>query len=102
MDDDLWQWFGARVNIPLSEQIRISRQYSSDSERKQAVISSLISSHPALSWRLVANALYQLGSVTGVGASCHRALDQLQKLFPTGILPVYCIRYPFVNVYMCT
>ena len=87
MDDGLWEWFGARVSIPESELVRIRRQYSSDSERKQAVISSLISSHPALSWRLVANALYQMGSWTigGDGASCHRALAHLQKLFPTGI-----------------
>ena len=91
MDDGLWQLFGIYVNIPLSEQDRIRRQYSSDSECKQAVISSLISSHPALSWRLVANALCQMGYMTisagygGDGASCHRALDHLQKLFPTGI-----------------
>ena len=89
MDDGLWNYFGVYVNIPQFERERIRRQYSSDSERKQAVISSLISSHPALSWRLVANALYQLGLATvyhgGDGASCHRALDHLQKLFPTGI-----------------
>ena len=90
MDDGLWDYFGQYVNIPPSEQGRIRRQYSSDSECKQAVISFLISSHPALSWRLVANALYQMGYMTtdiygGDGASCHRALDHLQKLFPTGI-----------------
>ena len=174
MDDHLCLLFGAHVNIPNSELERIMRQYSSDSERKQAVISSLISSHPALSWRLVANALYLLGYVTRVapnptaespavghsevavipvsklissskvvevieqlkqnltssirpvidkdsvdpavattmvtpqttpvdgGASCHRALDHLQKLFPTGNIHVHCIQYPFVNMYMCT
>ena len=88
MDDGLWRVFGEYVNIPGSELVRIERQYSSNSERKQAVISSLISSHPALSWRLVGNALYRMGSLTisaGDGASCHRALDHLQKLFPTGI-----------------
>ena len=88
MDDGLWEFFGQFVNITLSELVRIRTQYSSDSERKQAVISSLISSHPALSWRLVGNALYQMGFLTGAGrdgASCHRALDHLQKLFPTGI-----------------
>ena len=88
MDDGVWDQFGGYVNIPRSEREKIRRQYSSDSERKKAVISSLISSHPALSWRVVANALYQIGPLTGAGhdgASCHRALAHLQKLFPTGI-----------------
>ena len=88
MDDGLWEVFGARVSIPESELVRIRRQYSNASERKQAAISSLISSHPALSWRLVASALYKIGSSPSYGgdvASCHRALDHLQKLFPTGI-----------------
>ena len=89
MDDILWGQFSHCVNIPVSEQEKIRRQYSSASERKQAVILLFISSHPARSWKLVANALYQLGSRTVVGdgacASCHRALNQLKKLFPTGI-----------------
>ena len=87
MDAGLWRDFGQYVNIPYSEKMRIQIEYSSHSERKQAVISSLVSSHPALSWRLVANALYQMGSWTrdGDGASCHRALDHLQKINPTGI-----------------
>ena len=70
------------VNIPVSEQRRIQSQYSSNRERKQASINSLISGHPAPSWRLVAHALYQMGLVHG--DSCHRALDRLQQLFPTG------------------
>ena len=87
MDDILWGQFSHCVNIPVSEQERIRRQYSSASERKQAVISLFISSHPARSWKLVANALYQLGSrtVVGDGSSCHRALNHLKKLFPTGL-----------------
>ena len=76
MDDGLWDVFSHYVNIPGSELGRIQSQYSSDRERKQAAINSLISGHPAPSWRLVAHALYQMGS--------HRALDRLQQLFPTG------------------
>ena len=82
MDDDMWVWFSHYVNIPDSERGRIESQYSSNRERKQATISSLISGHPAPSWRLVAHALYQMGP--GYGDSCHRALDRLQQLFPTG------------------
>ena len=76
MDDGLWDWFSRYVNIPESEVERIKSKYSSDKECKQATIDYLISSHPAPSWRLVANALYQMGS--------HGALACLQQLFPTG------------------
>ena len=92
MDDGLWWVFGLYVNIPGSEQERIQSQYSSDRERKQATINYLISGHPALSWRLVAHALYQMGTWLGGGDvdSCHRALDCLQQLFPTGTAtPLY-------------
>ena len=87
MDDGLWVWFSHYVNMPGSEQTRIESQYSSNRECKQAAINSLISGHPALSWRLVAHALYQMGSLyttAGDVDSCHRALDRLQQLFPTG------------------
>ena len=83
MDDGLWGRFSDYVNIPCSEQERIQSQYSSNRERKQAAINSLNSGHPALSWRLVAHALYQMGPVCG-GDSNHKALDRLQQLFPTG------------------
>ena len=85
MDDGLWGVFGYYVNIPGSEQERIQSQNSSDRERKQATINYLISGHPAPSWRLVAHALYQM-----CNDSCHRALDCLQQLFPTGTAtPLY-------------
>ena len=90
MDDGLWEGFSHFVNIPDSERERIWSQYSSGRERKQAAINSLISGHPAPSWRLVAHALYQMGLVHG--DSCHRALDRLQQLFPTGTAtPTVCM-----------
>ena len=79
MDDDLWEGFSLYVNIPVSERGRIQSQYSSNKERKQATINSLISGHPAPSWRLVAHALYRM-----MEDSSHRVLDHLQQLFPTG------------------
>ena len=83
MRDDLWWIFGHYVNLPLSEQMKISGQYSNDMEAKQAFIHLLTSTHPSLSWILVANALYQMVTVYG-GDSCHTALNSLQQLFPTG------------------
>ena len=102
MNDGLWYWFGRSVNISDSELVRIRGQYSSDRDRKQALIPYLISKHPSLSWTIVARALYQLGarpwSSRSHGDSCHGALDVLQQLFPTGIynVHVYCTQ---VTVY---
>ena len=80
MDDSLWALFSEYVNIPQSESGKILAEYSSDRERKQAFIPHLITTHPALSWILVANALYQM--LYG-NTSCHKALDYLQQQFPT-------------------
>ena len=84
MEDGLWVGFSCCVNIPQSEVERIGSKYSSDKECKQAAIDYLISSHPAPSWRLVARALYQMGTVYLGVDSPHRSLGRLQQLFPTG------------------
>ena len=105
MDDGLWEWFSDYVNIPLSEWGRIRSQYSSDRECKQAAISSLISGHPAPSWRLVAHALYQMGTWPYRGGdvdSCHRALDRLQQLFPTGTCHSCLMCACTYTLYMCS
>ena len=96
MADWLWDDFSRYVNIPASEIDKIDRQYSSLRERKQAVIPHIISTHPSLSWRLVAHALYRMVIlyvyVPGVGDdTSHRALDRLQQKFPTG--NTYCIQH---------
>ena len=83
MEDGLWDVFSLYVNIPESEVKTIGSKYSSDKECKQAAIDYLISSHPAPSWRLVANALYQI-MIAMLSDSPHRALARLQQLFPTG------------------
>ena len=86
MADHLWEGFSDYVNTPDSEVERIWRQHSSDKDRKQAAICDFISNHPALSWTLVARALYMMGGL--YGESCHRSLDRLQQLFPTGTVHV--------------
>ena len=94
MEDGLWYWFSRYVNIPYSEIEKIMDQYPSDGQRKQAVIAHLISTHPSLSWRIVANALYRMWR-----DSSHRALDHLQQKFPTGnnttnVLPLPASDFP--------
>ena len=86
MEDRLWYLFSQYVNIPYSEIDKIRLQYPSDSQSKQALIPLIISTHPSLSWRIVANALYEM-----VEDSSHRALDHLQQKFPTG--NTYCKYY---------
>ena len=91
MEDVLWRMFSDYVNIPQSEVDRIRSKYSSAKECKQAAIDYLISAHPAPSWRLVANVLYQMG-IGLWNDSPHRALAHLQQLFPTGTC--YSFLYP--------
>ena len=80
MEDGLWELFSQSVNIPVSEIWKFSHQYPFSARRhKRAVIPHIISTHPSLSWRIVANALYQMRD-----DSSHRALDHLQQKFPTG------------------
>ena len=85
MEDKLWDLFSHCVNIPPSETVKIMDQYHSYSQSKQA-IPHIISTHPSLSWRIVANALYRMRR-----DSSHRALDHLQQKFPTG--NTYCKHY---------
>ena len=92
MDDGLWEEFCRYANIPQSEVKCIKSKCSTYKECKKAAIDYLISSHSIPSWRLVANALYQMGpysfpTMTGGlidGDSCHRALARLQLRVPTG------------------
>ena len=81
MRDIWWDEFSRYVNIPESEVKRIRTKYFSYKECKQAAIDYLISSHPAPSWRLVANALYQMVILYDTP---HRALACVRQLFPTG------------------
>ena len=83
MSDQRWEWFCRYASIPEFQLRRIRREYSSERERKQAVIHSLTSTHPALSWTRVAHALYWAAWNTH-DESCLTALERLQQLFPIG------------------
>ena len=98
MEDVLWWWFSRCVNIPGSEISKIRRQYGSVRECKQAMIPHLISTHPSLSWTLIAHALYQMVIHLYLSddddlVSCHNSLDLLQQKFPTG--NTYCIQQQY-------
>ena len=99
MEDWLWDLFSHCVNIPESEIDKIREQSpSSWRESKLAVSPHLISTHPSLSWTLVAHVLYRMVTLygydpTGDADSCHEALDHLQQKFPTG--NTYCIQHQY-------
>ena len=99
--DELWKVFSGYVNTPGSEVKRIERECSSDKDRKQAVIPCFISAHPSPSWTLVARALYLMGWQYRC-ESCHRSLDRLQQLFPTGriiLAHIKCILRFLIVIY---
>ena len=53
---------GHGFNIPASKQKDINSRYSSDSQRKQAILEEFINNHPAPSWRLVAEFLCKINT----------------------------------------
>ena len=100
MKDWLWESFSHCVNIPQSEIDKIMGQFYSLRECKQAVISHLISTHPCLSWTLVAHVLYQMVTLSSLSlsddddaVSCHSSLDLLQQKFPMG--DTYCTQQQY-------
>ena len=48
------------LDIPQSKEQDINSQYSSDNQRKYAIIEEFMNNHPAPSWRLVAEFLYKI------------------------------------------
>ena len=53
---------GYYLNIPWSKHEDINRRYSSDNQRKHAIIEQFINNHPAPSWRQVAEFLYKINT----------------------------------------
>ena len=95
MEDGVWVEFSECVNIPEPETGKIRRQYGSDRECKRAAIPHLVSTHPCLSWTIVAHALYNMVTsyltyLSAAVVTCHSSLDLLQQKFPTG--NTYCIQ----------
>ena len=53
---------GDGLKIPTSKQQDINSRYSSDNQRKHAILEEFINNHPAPSWRLVAEFLYKINT----------------------------------------
>ena len=87
LPDDEWHDFGAWLNVPQSQRDEIRSQYSTERERKSALLHTYLTSHPAPSWQHVADALY-----TYDGGKFHAVLERVQTMFPTGKkMCQYCV-----------
>ena len=71
---------GYCLNIPKSKQQDINSRYSSDNQRKQAIIEEFIDNHPAPSWRLVAEFLYKIDTGGSTTFEFGRYLGALQTI----------------------
>ena len=79
LPDDEWDDFGDWLNVPQSQQDEIESQYSTERERKSALLHTYLTSHPAPSWQHVADALYRHRD-----GKFHAVLERVQTMFPTG------------------
>ena len=76
LPDEEWYNFGVWLNVPWSWLDKIRSQYSTERERKSALLHTYLTSYPAPSWQHVADALYRF--------LFHAVLERLQTMFPTG------------------
>ena len=79
LPDDEWYVFGAWLNVPRSQRDEIRSQYSTERERKSALLHTYLTSYPAPSWQHVADTLYRY-----IGGKFHAVLERVQTMFPTG------------------
>ena len=79
LPDEEWDDFGRGLDVPVSQRRVIRSQYSTERERKSALLHTYVTSHPAPSWLLVADALYRHH-----GGKFHAVLERVQTMFPTG------------------
>ena len=94
LPDDKWYDFGLWLNVPRSQRDEIRSQYSTERERKSALLHTYLTSHPAPSWQHVTDTLYRYDG------KLHAVLERVQTMFPTGkkmcqccvvLLSVFCL-----------
>ena len=71
--------FGLYINVSQSTRNKIRSQFSSDGERKTALLRVYLTEHPHPSWEQVSDVLYRLWN-----GRHHSVLERLQSMFPTG------------------
>ena len=86
LPDEEWDDFGMWLNVPDPQRNKIRSQYSTERERKSALLHTYLTSYPAPSWQLVADALYRHH-----GGKFHAVLERVQTMFPTGKKMCQCV-----------
>ena len=106
LPDKVWNDFGMWIDVPLSKMANIESQYSSDGERKSALLHTYLTSHPAPSWQHITHALYRCDN-----GKQNAVLERVQRMFPTGdqyhdmhiYKHVYIhVHWYMYNTYTCT
>ena len=99
LPDDEWYGFGVWLDVPWSQQDKILSQYSTERERKSALLHTYLTFYPAPSWQHVADALYRY--------DYHAVLERVQTMFPTGKKMCQCcvvilsVLYLTIDMYTC-
>ena len=71
---------GDGLKIPTSKQQDINSRYSSHNQRKHAILEEFINNHPASSWRLVAEFLYEIDTGGSTRYEFGKYLGALQTI----------------------
>ena len=76
-----WDSLGAELGVSGSKQGQLRAQSSDSEMHKQSIIREWLSSHPAPSWDVVLEALYEAGPYE---PRCHSILMEVKKLYGKG------------------
>ena len=74
------------LHIPSSKQLVIADQSSSETEKQQSFLEYWITTHPAPSWMVVAEGLYQLMKEK----DAHQALEVIRRKYLKSVY-MYCV-----------
>ena len=82
-EDEDWDILAMSMNIPSFKTEHIKTQFQSYKHRKEEAFKEFLKSHPAPSWWVVVEALYQMGRFTE-DHTYHTALERVVSMYPTG------------------
>ena len=82
-----WYRLSVQLCVPHSKRDEIKAQYPDRVEAKRQILHHFLVSHPAPSWRVVFEGLYQMGNVE---VKCHHILQGVRRRYGRGTVHV-CI-----------
>ena len=88
--------FGRLLCVPKSKLDEIKAKYPDSMEAKRQMLHHFLTSHPAQSWQVVFEGLYQMGDV-----KCHHILQDVRRRYVYGRGNV-CVCIDTFKSYTCT